>query len=78
MNRNLFSGTIIMGLALMIFSCSGPAVTYQPTAVPVNLMKVNLQEASYYNFYPGNVVALNEVDLNSEVSGFITDISFQE
>jgi len=79
MNRNVLTNTFfIFGLALLTFSCNGPSPNNMPTSVPVTLKKVNLEEAVYFNFYPGNIIAVNEVDISSEVSGFITDISFQE
>ena len=46
--------------------------------VPVNLQEVSQGQATYYDQYPGNVVAMNEVQLRSEVNGFVTDIFFQE
>jgi membrane fusion protein (multidrug efflux system) len=46
--------------------------------VPVNLYEVQPEEAVYFDQYPGNIVALNEVQLRSEVNGFITAISFEE
>jgi len=79
MNRNLLSGAfLLVGSAILTFSCKGPAPNMQATNVPVNLQKVNFEDAVYHSFYPGNVVALDEVEISSEVSGFITDISFQE
>jgi len=46
--------------------------------VPVSLFEVKEEEPVYYDVYPGNVVALNEVIINSEVSGFLTGIYFEE
>ena len=46
--------------------------------VPVNLQEVTQGQATYYDQYPGNIVAMNEVQLRSEVNGFVTDIFFQE
>ena len=69
----------IIGLSILATSCSGPAGG--PPAmgpVPVNLDTVELQKAVYFDQYPGNVVAMNEVELRSEVNGFITNIYFEE
>jgi RND family efflux transporter MFP subunit len=46
--------------------------------VPVNVTEVRREKVSFYNNFPGTAVALNEVDLRSEVSGFITGIFFRE
>lgn len=68
--------------ALLIFlvaaSCGGGKQNAMPTSVPVLTAAVELKDPVYYDVYPGNVVALNNVDLNCEVSGFITEIFFAE
>jgi len=46
--------------------------------VPVGEYTVQSQKVSFYDTYPGTVVALNEVELHSQVSGFITGIFFTE
>jgi RND family efflux transporter MFP subunit len=48
------------------------------TGIPVNVTEVRGEKVSFYSNYPGAVVALNEVELRSEVSGFITGIYFKE
>jgi RND family efflux transporter MFP subunit len=48
------------------------------TGIPVNVAEVNEEKVSFYTSYPGTVVALSEVELRSEVSGFITGIYFTE
>ena len=45
---------------------------------PVNVATAKTAEAVYYDQYQGTVVALNYVELRSEVSGFITGIFFKE
>lgn len=47
-------------------------------AIPVNVAKVQKEKVAFYDEYPGTVVALNEVELRSEVSGLITGIFFKE
>jgi membrane fusion protein (multidrug efflux system) len=47
-------------------------------ATPVTVYKVNTQQAVFYNTFPATVAALNQVDLRSEVSGYITEISFKD
>ncbi len=51
---------------------------YYGGPVPVNLTTVTTEHVVYYNTYPGTVTPLNEVEMHSEVSGFITGISFTE
>jgi len=48
------------------------------TGIPVNVTEVREEKVTFYLNYPGTIVALNEVQLRSEVSGFITGIFFKE
>src|SRR5258708_2406309 len=70
----------ISPMALLIgTSCGKPAkqnTTLPPT--PVSVAEVKKAEAIYYDQYQGTVVALNSVELRSQVSGFITGIFFKE
>jgi RND family efflux transporter MFP subunit len=45
---------------------------------PVNVTEAKIGEAVYYDSYEGSVTALNTVELRAEVSGFITNIYFEE
>ncbi|HTI61347.1 efflux RND transporter periplasmic adaptor subunit [Mucilaginibacter sp.] len=45
---------------------------------PVNVATVKKADAVYYDQYQATVVALNSVELRSQVSGFITGIFFKE
>jgi membrane fusion protein (multidrug efflux system) len=76
--RKLFWLAIITLSATWMSACTGPAMNKPVMPVPVNLYEVQQEEASYYDQYPGNIVALNEVQLRSEVSGFITGMFFEE
>jgi membrane fusion protein (multidrug efflux system) len=49
-----------------------------PPATPVTLVAARTSEAVYYDEYPATVVALNNVELRSQVAGFITGIFFKE
>ena len=66
-------------LTALISSCGKQAKksTAQPPT-PVNVAQAKVAEAIYYDKYQGNVIALNTVELRSEVGGFITGISFKE
>ena len=65
-------------VAMATFSCKGPTPPAQGGPVPVNLDTVTMQNTVYHDVYPGNIIAQNEVELRSEVNGFITEIYFQE
>jgi len=49
-----------------------------PPATPVTLVDARTTDAVYYDEYPATVVALNNVELRSQVAGFITQIYFKE
>jgi RND family efflux transporter MFP subunit len=70
----------ISPLALLVWaSCGKPAK--QNTALPptpVNVAVAKKAEAIYYDQFQGTVVALNSVELRSQVAGFITGIFFKE
>ncbi|MBW4889263.1 efflux RND transporter periplasmic adaptor subunit [Mucilaginibacter sp. HMF5004] len=78
MNRKylLISGT----LALLAWTaCKQPVKTnaaLPPT--PVNIDTAEKMNAVYYDQFPGIVVPLNNVELRSQVTGFITGITFKE
>jgi len=71
MNR-LASIPVWIGL-LGFFSC-------QPKTppVPVNLMTATTQRVYYYDRYPSTTVALSQVNLSAQVTGYVTSINFQE
>ncbi len=68
--------TLITG----IVSCGGDAANKKPEAppVPVTTTIVNMTKAIFYNAYPANVVALKEVELRGQVTGYVTGIYFTE
>ncbi|WP_143305288.1 efflux RND transporter periplasmic adaptor subunit [Chitinophaga vietnamensis] len=61
-------------------ACKGPAQKGAPAMppTPVNITEVSMAPAVYYDKFPATVVALNQVELRSQVAGFITGIFFQE
>jgi len=67
-------------LALLAYAaCKGPAKqndALPPT--PVNVTEARKASAVYYDQFQGTVVALNSVELRSQVTGFITGIFFKE
>jgi membrane fusion protein, multidrug efflux system len=73
---------IIIYFALIagLLSCSDNAANKktETLAIPVTVTNVNLTNAVFYNSYPANIVALKEVELRGQVSGYITGIYFDE
>lgn len=65
----------VSGLA----SCSkSPKKDNTPPATPVTVVKAEKADAIYYDQYPATVVALNRVELRSQVTGFLTGMYFKE
>ncbi|MEP7374931.1 MAG: efflux RND transporter periplasmic adaptor subunit [Chitinophagaceae bacterium] len=66
---------------LLISACGGKQQQQQqgpPPAVPVTVEEVKSTEATYYDEYPGTVVALNQTELRAQVTGYITGIYFKD
>ncbi|MGN6532765.1 MAG: efflux RND transporter periplasmic adaptor subunit [Ginsengibacter sp.] len=49
-----------------------------PPAVPVTVGTVTSTNAVYYDQYPGTINALDQINLTSQVSGYITGIYFKD
>lgn len=62
---------------LGFFSCKQKATPPTPP-VPVNLMTAKAERVYYYDKYPSTTVALSQVSLNAQVTGYVTSIDFQE
>jgi membrane fusion protein (multidrug efflux system) len=75
MNRVLLSVVFIICVASI--SCKQKQPPPSPE-VPVNLYKVKLQSVLYYDKYPATTVALSQVNLLTQVQGYITGIFFKE
>jgi membrane fusion protein (multidrug efflux system) len=76
-NKYIYNIGALVLLALA--SCGRPnkqAAAIPPT--PVNVTEAKKADAIYYDQFQGTVVALNSVELRSQVSGFITGIFFKE
>jgi membrane fusion protein (multidrug efflux system) len=71
---------IYFALVAGLLSCSENAANKKTevSAIPVTVAKVNLTQAIFYNSYPANIVALKEVELRGQVTGYITGIYFTE
>lgn len=73
---------IIIYFALFagLLSCSRNAANKKTEVPPISvtITSVNLSNATFYNSYPANIVALREVELRGQVSGYITGTYFIE
>jgi RND family efflux transporter MFP subunit len=71
--------TALLLVSLLLNACKNKdSADPAGTGIPVNVAEVREEKVSFYSNYPGSIVALSEVELRSEVSGFITGIYFKE
>jgi membrane fusion protein (multidrug efflux system) len=83
MNMQFKPGNTIAPLItiLLISACGAKQQQQQqgpPAAVPVTVEEVKSTEATYYDEYPGTVVALNQTELRAQVTGYVTGIYFKD
>jgi RND family efflux transporter MFP subunit len=71
--------TVLLPVFLLLNGCKKKDPGNMAGAgIPVNVAEVHEEKVSFYSNYPGSIVAMSEVELRSEVSGFITGIYFKE
>src|ERR1700761_3449448 len=75
MNR-LASILVFVG-CLAIFSCKQKPTPPTPPA-SVNLITVSARPVAYYDKFPSTTVAISQVTLTAQVTGYITSIDFTE
>ena len=75
-----FQTVIYIAAFAGLLSCSGGNANHSKDepAIGVTVTPVSMRNAVFYNSYPGNLVALKEVELRGQVSGYITGIYFTE
>ena len=80
MKRILVAPVLFFAVSALLSSCSVNKAAEQkgPPPIPVAAVEVSFGNATYHDEYPATVVALNQVDLRAEVSGYVTDISVQD
>jgi RND family efflux transporter MFP subunit len=81
MKNNILLIPILLLMSLLCLnSCKskGQANNFRVSAVPVVAYTVRAESVAYYDTYPATLVALNEIQLRSEVNGYITGIYFRE
>jgi RND family efflux transporter MFP subunit len=72
---------LIAPIAMLAMASCGNKTDKQnaaPPPTPVNVTTVSQGNALYYDQYQGTVVAVNSVELRSQVAGFITGIFFKD
>ncbi len=76
MNKNLSGLSAIIISSVIFASCSNPPAkpAVVAAAIPVVTYQAAEESVSTADSYPGTVVALNEVELRAQVSGYITGL----
>ena len=72
--------TLVCAVSILV-SCADKSQQKQqgpPPAVPVTISEVTPTNAVYYDQYPGTINALDQINLTSQVSGYITGIYFKD
>ncbi|MBG8556450.1 efflux RND transporter periplasmic adaptor subunit [Hymenobacter guriensis] len=81
MKKTILALSYTVGL-LGLGACGDKATDQQknaaPPPTPVTLVAARTTDAVYYDDYPATVAAINNVELRSQVAGFITGIFFKE
>lgn len=78
MNIKYLGLTAAVSLTLLASCKQKSQQNAAPTATPVAVTEAKKADAVYYDPFQGTVVALNSVELRSQVAGFITGIFFKE
>ena len=81
MNLNYKNTLSILIVSLVLASCGNDNKQQQqgpPPAVPVTIATVTPTNAVYYDQFPGTINALDQINLTSQVSGYITGIYFKD
>lgn len=77
--KRYLSGISSVFVFIFLISCNGPAKNQmQGGPVPVNLSEVKYEQVRYFDAYPATTIALNQVELRSELNGYVTAIYFKE
>lgn len=72
---------ITLGTVILLNACGSKddkQAQQPPPPVPVNVDTVKEGPAIYYDEYPATISAFNEVEVHSQVSGYITGIFFKD
>lgn len=77
MNKVVSSLVITSCFCLAIVACKPKEAPPTPP-VSVNVLKATAQKVTYYDQYPSTTVALNQVNLYGQVTGYVTGMYFTE
>lgn len=75
------TGLFVSLLISLLFAACGNKQQQQqgpPPAIAVTVDKVIAANVTYYDEFPGTVVALNQTELRAQVTGYITGIYFKD
>jgi RND family efflux transporter MFP subunit len=80
MNHFLRVGAAAVLASIALTSCSVNKAAEQKGPPPIQVAAYNVQSgtAIYHDEFPATVVALNQVELRPQVSGYISEISFMD
>ena len=80
MRFKLIKTNLVIAAAIILSACGGKQQQQQgpPPAVSVTVEEAASTEATYYDEYPGTVVALNQTELRAQVTGYVTGIYFKD
>ena len=74
---NRLASILVFVSSLTVFSCK-PKPTPPTPPTPVNVIAVAAKSVQYFDKYPSTTVAVSQVNLNAQVTGYITSINFTE
>ncbi len=80
MKRNYYYNVFITALIFLFISCSNKKNQQQgpPPPTPVTVDTVTTTNAVYNDEFPGTVTALNQINLTSQVNGYVTGVYFKD
>src|ERR1700743_1716840 len=76
LQKRMQFGYVLISMAILS-SCGAPPPP-PPQPVSVSVYTVAEGAAAYYDDYAGTITALQSVDIRPQVSGYITNIYFQD
>lgn len=80
MRSRILKTNFVITAAIFLSACGNKQQQQQgpPPAVAVTVEEAAATQATYYDEYPGTVVALNQTELRAQVTGYITGIYFKD
>ena len=80
MKRKYYYIVFITALVFIFISCSNKQNHQQgtPPATPVTVDTVATTNAVYNDQFPGTITALNQINLTSQVNGYVTGVYFKD